>query len=158
MQEKYRKKIDWVFFNEEKIADAVQMARIDTPRPEKVIGDPNKISDTTAQTALNNLTPLSSVIVGQREVINKKHERRLVGGIVLRLPELWLAVVDKTYGWCKRQSELQFQAVKQKYRGIHYHKICREFSISQSTLHNWIERTRMYAALQAAQFKLIYID
>ena len=158
MQEKYRKKIDWVFFNEEKIADAVQMARVDTPRPEKVIGDPNKISDTTAQTALNNLTPLSSVIVGQKEVINKKHERRLVGGIVLRLPELWLAVVDKTYDWCKRQSEIQYQAVKQKYCGIHYHKICRELSICATTLYNLIDRARMYAALQAAQFKLIYID
>lgn len=143
MQEKYKKKIDWVFFNEKKIEKAVYTARIDTPKPEKVIGDPNKISDPTAQTALNNLTPLSLVIIG---------------GEILRLPELWLEVINKTYNWCKRQSNLHFQAVKRKYLGTHYFKICRELHISHTTLYELVKKARMYAALQAAQFRLIYVD
>lgn len=143
MQEKYKKKIDWVFFNEKKIEKAVYNARVDNPRPEKVIGDPNKISDPTAQSALHNLTPLSFVYIGSN---------------ILKLPELWLAVISRTYNWCKRQSELHFQAVRKKYLGEHYLRICRELNISQPTLHNKINIARQYAALQAAQFHLIYVD
>ena len=158
MKEKYEKKIDWVFYNEQKIIRAVQEARIDNPRPEKVIGEPNKITDPTAQMAIRNMTLLSSVIVGQREIITKKKERRLVGGVRLEYPEHWLTVISRTYNWCKRQSEIHYQAVKRKYLGQHYLRICREIHISEKTLYNFIKRAKQYAALQAVQFRLIYID
>ena len=143
VQEKYKKKIDWVFFNEGKIKKAVQDARIDTPKPEKVIGDPNKISDPTAQTAINNLTPLSLVYIGDN---------------ILKYPEHWLTVICRTYNWCKRQSETHFQAVRKKYLGENYLKICREVNVSCKTLYNMIAHARQYAALQAVQFGLIYIN
>ena len=158
MRNVYEKKIDWVFFNERQIEKAVWAARVDNPRAEIPVISPNNFSDPTANIVLHNLTPLKSVIVGQKEIITKKHERRLVGGETLEYPELWLAVISKTYAWCKRQSESHEQAIRKKYQGEHYLRICRELSISQTTLKNWVSRTRMYAALQAAQLRLIYVD
>lgn len=158
LQEKYEKKIDWIFFNELQIARAVYEARADNPRAEIPGLSPNNFSDPTSNIALRNLSLLKSVVIGQKEIITKKHERKIVGGSSLEYPELWLTVIDKTYAWCRRQSESQEQAIKKKYRGEHYIRICRELSISQSTLKNWVTRTRMYAALQAVQFRLIYVD
>lgn len=158
MKDIYQKKIDWVFFNETRIAKAVTEARLENPRPEVPVISQNNFSNPTVNVALHNLTPLKSVLVGGKEIITKKHERRIVGGCIVELPELWLTVISKTYNWCKRQSETHFQAVRKKYRGEHHHYICRELSISYSTLKNLLEKTRMYAALQAAQFHLIYVD
>lgn len=143
MKEVYVKMIDWVFFNEKQIEKAVYAARVDTPKTPPVIGDRNKISDPTAQTALHNLTPLSSAIICGDE---------------LKFPELWLLVISKTYNWCARQSDCFEKAVRKKYRGEYYIKVCRELSISPPTFFNMIHRARMYAALQAVQLNLIHVD
>lgn len=158
MRDTYQKKIDWVFFNELQIARAVYEARIDNPRAEIPVIGSNNFSDPTANIVIKSLTPLKSVLVGGKEIKTKKGEKKIVGGDTLFFPELWLYVVNKTYAWCKRQSETCEQAVKKKYRGENYLRICRELSISQTTLHNWIEKARMYAALQAAQLQLIYVE
>lgn len=143
MQERYKKKIDWVFFNEKKIEKAVYAARVDNPRPEVPVISQKNFSDPTANSALHNLTPLSSVTIAEDS---------------LSYPELWLIVISKTYNWCRRQSDTYEQAIRKKYLGLNYIKICHELHISQTTLKNYIERARQYAALQAAQFHLIYVD
>jgi len=141
MQDRYIKKIDFVFFNERKIRQAVFEWREGVIRPEVKGG--NKISDPTAVKAIKNLTLLPSASIA---------------GISLQYPETWLVVIDKTYNWCKRQSKLLFESVRKKYLGDNYKRICIDLHISPTTFNNCINRARMYAALQAAQLHLIYVD
>ena len=75
----YYKKIDFVFFNEKRIRDAVNDERYGvkarTERNGSGIGDP------TASEAIRNITPLVSVKLGDG---------------VLEWPEHWLKVIDAT--------------------------------------------------------------
>lgn len=141
MQDRFIKMIDFVFFNEKRIRQAVFEWRESVLRPEIKSG--NKISDPTAAKAIKNLSVLPSVSIA---------------GTNLQYPESWLEVIDKTYNWCERQSKLLFESVRKKYLGDHYKRICIDLHISPTTFNNFIKRARMYAALQAAQLHLIYID
>ena len=139
--QKYFRKIDFVFFNEKNIREIVFESRENNFKPELKNG--SGISDPTARDAIRNLTPLAKITVC---------------GITLKFPESWLEVIDKTYNWCKRQSETHFESVRRKYLGDHYKKICRDLHISATTFHNMIHRARQYAALQAVQLHLIFVD
>ena len=141
MQDKYIKKIDFVFFNEKNIRQAVIEEREDAIKPELKNG--SGLSDPTARDAIRNLTPLPFI---------------KLAGEILKFPESWLNVIDKTYNWCKRQSACHYETVRRKYLGIHYRKICFDLHISITTFHNLINRARQYAALQAVQLNLIFID
>lgn len=140
MQKNFFKKIDFVFFNERRIRRIVSETRKDRILPE--LRNSGSLSDPTAQDAVRNLSLLPQIIIC---------------GEILKLPELWLSVIEKTYAWCKRQSELHFQIVRRKYNGEQFHRICRDLAISKSTFFSLIHRARQYAALQAVQFRLIYI-
>ena len=139
--QKYFKKIDFVFYNEKNIRQAVFEERETAFKPELRNG--SGLSDPTARDAIRNLTPLPFVTIG---------------GEKLTYPETWLEVIDKTYNWCKRQSVLLYESVRKKYLGNHYKKICTELNISIKTFFNLIHRARQYAALQAVQLHLIFVN
>ena len=139
--QKYFTKIDFVFYNEKNIRLAVIEEREAPIKPELKNG--SGLSDPTARDAIRNLTPLLFVEIA---------------GDFLKFPESWLEVIDKTYNWCKRQSIVHFESVRRKYLGDHYKKICRDLHISATTFHNMIHRARQYAALQAVQLHLIFVD
>lgn len=137
----YFQKIDFVFYNEEKIKQTVIEEREISFKPELRNG--SGISDPTARNAIRNLTPLFSI---------------KLCGIVLKFPESWLDVIQKTYSWCKRQSATHFESVRRKYLGEHYNSICHDLHISKTTFNNLIHRARQYAALQAVQLRLIFVQ
>ena len=141
MKDEYIKKIDFVFYNEKNIRQAVFEARESRRRPELKNG--SGLSDPTARDAIRNLTPLSFI---------------KIAGEMLKFPESWLKVIDKTYSWCKRQSACHYEVLRRKYNNEHYKKICVDLHISPTTFQGLINRARQYAALQAAQFRLIYVD
>lgn len=141
MKERYIKKIDFVFFNEKNIRETVFEVRESSPKFE--IKNGSKISDPTASQAIKNLTPIFSITIGNE---------------ILKFPESWLLVIDKTYTWCKKQSALLYETVRRKYSGEHYRKICFDLHFSHVTFKNFIDKARIYAALQAVQLRLIYVD
>ncbi len=137
----YMRKIDFVFYNERAIRAAVLDARNDTREVSPRNG--SGLPDPTAYEAITNLTPIPAVEIS---------------GQLLEHPERWLTVVDKTYAWCRRQSDVHYEIARRRYRGEDYRKTCREVAVSEPMFFNLLERIRMYAALQAAQFQLIFVD
>ena len=101
------------------------------------------VSDPTAREAMYNLTPLPMVKINGQD---------------LKLPERWLIVIDKTYAWAKSQSDVHYEVAKRRYAEEDYRKTCRELHIATTTLHRIMESTRMYAALQAVQLGLIFVE
>ena len=81
-----------------------------------------------------------------------------INGQDLRLPERWLIVIDKTYAWAKGQSDVHYEVARRRYAEEDYRKTCRELHIATTTLHRIMESTRMYAALQAVQLGLIFVE
>ena len=138
------RKVDFVFYNEEEIRLSVLEAR-NTAASAPVIRNASGISDPTAREAIYNLTPLPTVTIS---------------GQALTLPERWITVIDKTYAWAQKQSPtgLHYEVARRRYSGEDYRVTCRELHISTTTLHRIIENIKIYAALQAAQFGLIYIE
>lgn len=130
------KKIDFVFFNEQKI----RLARLDHIKP--LLRNSSGLSDPTARDAIENLNPISQITIC---------------GKILKFPETWLNIVNKTYDWCKKLSFSLFAAVRRKYFSEHYLSICRDLHISVTTFHSFVNRARQYAALQAVQSHLIKI-
>ena len=137
----YVRKIEFAFYNEELIRDAVEEARWKVTRPELKNG--SGLSDPTAFEAIRHLTPIEAVTVK---------------GVELKKPEKWLLVIDKTYEWCKRRGEIYFNVASGRYEGRYFADTCVESAISESQYYLMLERIRHYAALQAVQNGLIYVD
>lgn len=132
----YVKKIEFVFYNEEKIRQAVMDAR-NLPRVPGKNG--SKVSDPTASQAIRNVTPLRRV---------------RINGEYLEWPEAWLQVVDATYAWCDHDRLI---VARDKYSNLYYRETCVKLSISQSTYSRFLADIRHYASLCAAQSGLIRI-
>lgn len=137
----YFRKVDFVFYHEKLIRDAVEDARNDFNVPEIRTG--SGTPDPTAKQAIFNLSDISAVRIEGEE---------------LKYPERWLIVVDKTYAWCKRQKGLHFEIAKRRYSGESYKKTCWELCVDHTTISRTMEKVRIYAALQAAQMNLIYVE
>ena len=138
------KKIDFIFYNEQEIRLAVLEARSSGKPLCEVPGrNGSGVSDPTARDAMYNLTPLPVIKINGQD---------------LRLPERWLIVIDKTYAWAKSQSDVHYEVAKRRYRGEDYRVTCRELHIANTTRRNMFETIRIYAALQAAQMNVIYIE
>lgn len=139
--EVYFRKIDFIFYNEEKIRVAVAEARADDGRPhlrQKATG-----SDPTATQAVRNLTPLTKVMINSEQTIE--------------YPERWLEVIDKTWAWAKKQKDCRYEVARRRYAKEDYRKTCREIHIVQSTCSRLFDFVRMYAALHAVQLGLIRV-
>lgn len=137
----YIRRVEFVFYHERAIRDAVFEAREDTVTPE--VYNNSGLPDPTLREVIRRLTPVDEV---------------LVSGEYLKYPERWLDVVDKTYAWCKNQQGCHYEIARRRYRGEHYLKSCRELHISQNSYSSLLEKIRTYAALQAAQLNLIFVE
>ena len=137
----YIKKIEFVFYNEREIREAISEAREDIKTPELRNG--SGLPDPTASTAIRNLSPVMSV---------------KVGGVELKKPESWLTVVEKTYKWCKRQGAKYYEVARRRYAGEYFAKTCANTGLSISRLYEVLEKIRNYAAIQAAYLQLIYVE
>ena len=121
------RKVDFVFYHEQEIREAVLDER-STCASAPVVRNASGVSDPTAREAIYNLTPLPMVKINGQD---------------LRL---------------QSQSEVHYEVAKRRYRGEDYRVTCRELSIDNSTRSRLMENIRIYAALQAAQMNLIYIE
>ena len=133
--------VDFVFYHESKIKQAVRERRLDSGSHagKMTAGRSGYISDPTAQTALHELTQIRYVYVNGRKIDH---------------PEKWLYVIRATY---EHLNELQRKVAKSRYRGENYQETCCKLCVSQSTYGRIMTDTRMYAAAVAAQFGLIEI-
>ena len=136
----YYRKVDFVFYHEDEIRQAVLDAREDAMEISPRNG--SGISDPTAYEAVRNLSPIPFV---------------LVEGVKLEHPELWLTVIDETYAWCKRQGGLYYEIARLRYSGEFYRSICDKLLISENAFYQTFREVRVYAALVAAQFHLIFV-
>ena len=142
----YFRQVDFIFYREKQIRDAILEKNLES-KDNSIslfpVANAHTFSDPTASRALRNLTPLKFV--------------KLRDGTMIKYPEKWIAVIDKTYNWCRRQQDCRFEVAKRRYHNEDYRKTCIDLSISKSTLHRLLESVRMYAALQAVQAGLIKI-
>ena len=133
----YYKKIDFVFFNEKRIRDAVNDERYGvkarTERNGSGMGDP------TASEAIRNITPLISVRLGDGS---------------LEFPEHWLKVIDATKLWAQGD---RLVVALDYYAGEIWKITAAKLSISMPTYYRLLDDVRNYASLCAVQLGLIKI-
>ena len=133
----YYKKIDFVFYNEDRIRQAIEDERSNcgyTPgRNGSGVGDP------TASTAIKNMTPLRLVHFGTFE---------------LEWPEHWMEVIDKTKLWAP--SDVLIVAVD-FYANTPRDVTMAKLIISSATYYRLLDRFVEHAALVAIQLGLIKI-
>lgn len=142
-REVYLSQVDYVFYHEEELRDAITRARLEGSIGGSVIVvNANRMSDPTANQAVKNLSPIVAV---------------MVKGQTLRNPERWLVVIEKTYKWCKAQKDCRYEVARRRYSDEDYRKTCMELNISNSTRRRLFELVQMYAALQAVQLGLIQV-
>ena len=132
----YVRKIEFVFYNEKLIREAVLNAR---NRPRQLGRNGSGIGDPTGSQAIRNVTPLRSVTVK---------------GELLDRPEDWLRVVDATYVWCDYDRLI---VARDRYNGVDYRLTCAKLSISGKTYYNFLDDVRVYASLCAAQLGMIKV-
>lgn len=138
----YIRKIDFVFHNEAAIRAAVEEERMGGKYvPELRNG--SGLPDPTATEAIRNLSPIQSVTID---------------GQILKYPERWLVVIDKTYNWCRRQGEKYYEVARARYNDEYFVRTCTKLDLTFTLFYRIVERIKMYAALQAAQLNLIYVE
>ena len=133
---RYIKIIDFVFYHERQIRQAMMEAREDVPRAEK---NGSGISDPTATQAIKNATPLRFVNIN---------------GTRVERPECWVQVIDSTKLWFSQDNEKRI-VLHDMYENVDYRQTCAALSISPSTLHYFRQEIRTYAALCAANLNLL---
>ena len=146
-REKYFKAIDFIFYHEKQIRDAVKEARTSGSRDATIslfpVASANNFSDPTATKAIKNLIPLKFV--------------KLPDGTIIKYPEKWLEVIEKTYSYCKKQNDCRFEVARRRYNNEDYRKTCIDLNISNTTRRRLLELMQIYAALQAVQAGLIRV-
>ena len=136
--------IDFIFYHEEELKEAVLQARLDGGHNGSfVVVNNNGTADPTATQAVKNLTPLPVITIRDGHTVKK--------------PESWLIVIEKTYHWCKLQKDFRYEVARRRYSDEDYRKTCHELNISNSTRRRLLELVQMYAALQAVQLGLIQV-
>ena len=139
----YFQQVDFIFYNEAEIIEAVSRARLESGHfGGIVVVNSNAFTDPTARQAVKNLTPVAAV---------------MIDGHTVKRPESWLEVVDKTYKWSKMQKDCRYEIARRRYSGEDYRKTCRDLNISNSMRRRLFEFVQMYATLQAVQLGLIQV-
>lgn len=137
--EKYFRKIDYVFYREAEIRELVMEEKLRIIRHE--VGNGSNLSDPTAAEVLKNSTPVSVILI----------EKTL-----LRYPEHWLEVVDLTKQWCEECGDDFYQILKSRYAfNEEIKKTCAKLSISADFYYKILDKIRTHAALIAAYLHLI---
>lgn len=133
----YMRKIDYVFYHEDEIRNAVLDAR-EGPRAQTGRSG-NHVGDPTASRAIRNCTPLKSV---------------RVNGAHLEWPEHWLRVVDSVYSWCNGDRLI---VARDRYGGVDYADTCAKLCITKSVYYYLLDDVKHFAAVCAAQLGLIKV-
>lgn len=133
----YFAKIDFVFFNREKIRKAIKEARDDKGKKNC---NGSGISDPVAAVALNNLSPLLFVYIGDRR---------------LEKPETWLQLTDLVYIKASdvEKSLLDSRYVRNESSEDSYHRV----KIEQSTFSRMWKDIKHIQELYAVQLGLIRV-
>ncbi len=135
----YVRKIDFVFYHEAEIRDAVLDAREGNAPPPGGARSKNHISNPTEAKALRNLSPLRNV---------------RVRGEYLEWPEDWLRVIDAVYAWCDGDHLI---VARDRYSNEDYRQTCAKLNISGTTYYSLLNEVRQRAALCAVQFGVIKV-
>ena len=110
-REDYMRQIDFIFYREQEIREAVFRAKRNSPLTSSfVVAREGKLSDPTAILAVSNLTPLRSVITNDGDEIQR--------------PEQWLEVIDKTYNYCGKCDDCRLEVARRRYRREDYRITC----------------------------------
>ncbi len=136
--EGYFKKIDYIFYNEAAIREAVLETKNNAARSE--ITNASSLSDPTAAEAIRKLTPVTAIVLNEK---------------ILRYPEHWLEVVENTKSWCRERGETFYIILRDRYNEIETKKTCADLNISADFYYRTLEKIRIHAALVAAYLHLI---
>lgn len=135
----YVKKVDFVFYHEHEIREAVRDARASSTPQQGGFRGKNHISNPTEAQALRNVTPIKQVRVCGEDLV---------------WPENWLKVIDAVYLWCDDNHR---SVARNRYSGEDYRQTCDRLHISDKTYYNLLNDVRNYAAVCAAQFGVIEV-
>lgn len=143
-REEYMRKIDFIFYREKEIREAVIQARLTMTAN----GSLRKVSasgvpDPTAIQAIRNLMLIKYVVITDGEIVE--------------YPERWLEVIEKTYRYSAKQNDCRAEVAMRRYKREDYRKTCADLNISDSTRRRLLELVKIYAALQAVQLGLIQV-
>lgn len=121
--------IKFVFAYENKIRYAVFEKRFDGCAPSKTGGNGSghsRISDPTAQKAMQNAMPVQAVLIEYGASINGRREMQKIN-----FPEKWLRVIDETYKFYdrKKQGEILYSKFKRNESRL---ETCRRMGIKKS--------------------------
>lgn len=137
-RDKTIRRIEFVFYNEIRIREAVREERADPTSRHSILRVGEGKSDPTMQIVLRELTPLTRVKLGNDE---------------LESPEAWLEVIDQTYS---RVEGMEREVGKSRYRRKEtYQTFCMRQPISKSEYYRILERFRMKAVEAAKKKKVI---
>ena len=134
----YVKKIDFVFYHEHDIREAVRDARAGS-RPQEGLRGKNHISNPTEAQAIRNVSPIRRV---------------KVCGEYLVWPERWLEVVDAVYLWC---DETHRNVARDRYSKKDYRRTCMRLCISRTQYYRMLNNVRRRAALCAVQLGVVKV-
>ena len=137
MQHGYFKKIDFVFYNEKRIRQAVQDERCN--RGEVVGRNRSGVGDPTASTAIRNLTPLRLVRIGDG---------------TLEWPEHWLDVIKRTKEWAPHDCLIVGEDF---YAGTDRSITMAKLTIAKTQYYYLLDEFKQHAALVAVQLGLIKV-
>lgn len=135
----YIRKIDFVFYNERKIKEAIKEVREDPAPTQKTSMRVLSFSDPTSIQAIKNATPIKSIAFE---------------GHVLENPESWVKVIDRTYNWA---DELTKSIAAGRYKKEDYRETCMKQNCSERVYYRRLEQFRHRAAMIAIGLQLITI-
>ena len=137
----YIKKIEYIFFNRDKIIEEVIEVKLRRIYPE--VKTQSGTGDPTATEAFKNLTPLESVVVDNQ---------------ILYQPEQWLEVAEKTFNWCISSGSAYSQIFIDRYTDKKYFvQTITQLEISTDQYYKILNKIRNRAALIAAWHHLINV-
>ena len=147
MQRKARdgkiRKIEFAFYNERKIRDAVTEARAGGSRHDGAAGgNSSHISKPTENAAIRLAVELPFVTLDN-------------GGTV-ELPERWLAVIDAVRAWCASDA-VRAGIFRRRYGGEGAVAVQRGMGISESTYRYTLSQIRDFAVMCAAQAQVVRV-
>lgn len=134
----YIKKVEYVLYNELEIREKVTEAKNKVALSE--IRNNSQMSDPTAAEAIRNLVPVKAILIDNQ---------------LLREPETWLEVIERTREWCRRSGEKFYRIMRGKYCRESVAAVCQELGISGDNYRAAVEAIRNYAAMWAAWYHLV---
>lgn len=118
--------VRFIFTYENKIRYAIYEKRFDNCLPKTGGNGHSRISDPTAQKAMQAVMPIGTVLIEYGATLNDRKETRTI-----KHPEAWMRVVDETYKFFdnKKQGEVLYARFK---KGESRLGTCRRLGIKKS--------------------------